>query len=267
MRLLCTVRNCQQPLERDERVVACTRGHSFDVARSGYLNLLQPQDRKSAAPGDSAEVVGARRQLFESGTADTHAAAIVEMLRDTGARTLLDIGCGDGWYTDRLRRELQLDAEGIDISIPAIDRAAKSFPECQWVVANADRWLPYETGAFDLVASITSRMNGAEFRRVLRPGGRLLVVLTAADDLVELREVIGGERQERDRVDRTIETFAPWFKLVRRERAATTLPLGRGSINQLLLSTYRGARTQERERLAGLEALDVTLSRDLLLFE
>lgn len=267
MRLLCTVRNCQQPLERDERVVACTRGHSFDVARSGYVNLLQPQDRKSSEPGDSAEVVGARRSLFEKGTADLHVAAMVALLRESEAKTLLDVGCGDGWYTDRLRRELQLEAEGIDISIAAIDRAAKSYPECQWVVANADRWLPYEAESFDLVASITSRMNGAEFRRVLRPGGQLLVVLTASDDLVELREAIGGERQERDRVERTIETFAPWFKLTRRERAATTLPLERNAINQLLLSTYRGARTRERERIADLESLEVTLSRDLLIFE
>jgi 23S rRNA (guanine745-N1)-methyltransferase len=265
MRLLCTVRNCQQPLERDERLVSCTRGHTFDVARSGYVNLLQPQDKKSSDPGDSAEVVGARRRLLDRGTAEVHVAAMAELLAGD-ATSLLDVGCGDGWFTDRLRKALNVEAEGVDISIPAIDRAAKSFPDCQWVVANADRWLPYESASFDIVTSITSRMNGAEFRRVLQPEGRLLVALTAADDLVELREIIGGERQERDRVERTVHMFEAWFELLRRERAATTVTLDRAAIDDLLLSTYRGARTKERERLGQLESLEVTLSRDLLLF-
>ena len=61
--LLCTVRNCRRPLHREGQRVVCQRGHSFDYARSGYLNLLQPQDRKSKNPGDSAAAVAARRRV------------------------------------------------------------------------------------------------------------------------------------------------------------------------------------------------------------
>ena len=63
--LLCTVRTCHQPLVREERRVICARGHSFDVARSGYINLLQPQDRRSKQPGDTADAVAARRRLHD----------------------------------------------------------------------------------------------------------------------------------------------------------------------------------------------------------
>src|SRR5947199_10671655 len=65
--LLCTVRECRAALVREERRAVCERGHSFDVARSGYLNLLQPQDRRSRHPGDSAEAVAARRRVIERG--------------------------------------------------------------------------------------------------------------------------------------------------------------------------------------------------------
>jgi len=63
--LLCTVRECRAPLAREAERVVCERGHSFDVARSGYINLLQPQDRRAKSPGDSAEVVAARRRFLE----------------------------------------------------------------------------------------------------------------------------------------------------------------------------------------------------------
>src|SRR6266581_4620206 len=63
--LLCPVRNCRMALAREKRRVLCPRGHSFDIARSGYINLLQPQDRRAKSPGDSAEVVAARRRFLE----------------------------------------------------------------------------------------------------------------------------------------------------------------------------------------------------------
>ena len=65
--LLCPVRECHLPLVREDRRVFCPRAHSFDVARSGYLNLLQPQDRRSKQPGDTTEAVAARRRLHDLG--------------------------------------------------------------------------------------------------------------------------------------------------------------------------------------------------------
>ncbi len=84
-----------------------------------------------------------------------------------------------------------------------MEAAAKRYPKCEWIVANADRFLPYADRSFSIVLSITGRMNADEFRRVLRDDGRLLVALAAPEDLIELRGT------GRDRVDRTVETFAP----------------------------------------------------------
>ncbi|MFL6245098.1 MAG: hypothetical protein ACJ74H_03665, partial [Thermoanaerobaculia bacterium] len=100
----------------------------------------------------------------------------------------------------------------------------------------------------------------------LAEDGTLIVVIPAADDLIELRAAILGERIERDRVERTVATFAPLFSLTRHDRIAHTAHLEREDMLDVMSSSYRGLRAREREKLEALNAMDVTLSRDVLLF-
>src|SRR3954454_18038289 len=103
--LLCTVRTCHQPLVAEERRVICARGHSFDVARSGYINLLQPQDRRSKQPGDTPEAVAARRRLHDLGVTEPLLAGIAELANASPGDMVLDAGCGDGFYLGSLARQ------------------------------------------------------------------------------------------------------------------------------------------------------------------
>jgi 23S rRNA (guanine745-N1)-methyltransferase len=167
---------------------------------------------------------------------------------------VLDAGSGDGFYLGTLAREIGLQAHGVDISVPAVDAAARRYPECEWIVANADRFVPYADSSFSIVLSITARMNSGEFRRVLRADGRLIVALPAPDDLVALRGA------GRDRVARTIETFAPDFTLADRRRVTTVADLDASAVGDVLLSIYRPMRSRPAE------AMRVTFSLDLLLF-
>lgn len=264
--LLCTVRDCRQPLFRKEQRLSCSNAHSFDVARSGYINLLQPQDRRSKSPGDTPEAVAARRRFLDRGLAEPLVQSIVEALPLQQGDALLDAGCGEGHHLGAFRRAYGVEAHGVDISVPAIELAAKRYRDCTWVVANADRFLPYADGAFTAVATITARLNPDEFHRVLAPHGKLLVVIPGADDLIELREAILGERLERDRGDRTVEMFAPKFALEQRQRIAHVARLDAAAMLDVMSSSYRGLRLRERERLEKLEAMDVTLARDVLVF-
>ncbi len=247
-------------MARDTRRYVCANNHSFDVARSGYVNLLQPQDKRSKNPGDTAEAVAARRRFYERG--DPLVDAIVRAFPVRGA--LLDVGCGEGSHLDAFRRAYGVEAWGVDISVPAIELAARTHRECSFVVANADRFLPFADASFDAAMSITARMSAEEMRRVLRDDGALLVVVPGAEDLVELREAVQGERVERDRVERTIETFAPLFTTERHETVRRVARLDRATMIEVMSSSYRGVRTRERERLEALDALDVTMARDLL---
>jgi 23S rRNA (guanine745-N1)-methyltransferase len=253
--LRCPVRSCHQALAREERRVVCPRGHSFDIARSGYINLLQPQERRAAHPGDTSAAVAARRRLHDLGVTEPLRLAISEAVGATSEDAVLDAGCGDGFYLGGLNRETSCDAHGVDISTPAVDAAARRYPECEWVVANADRALPYADRSFNILLSITARMNAAEFRRVLRDDGRLLIALPASDDLIELRG------SGRDRVARTLETFAPGFRLVDRGRISTAADLDAAAVANVLASIYRPLQPRAAE------AQRVTFSLDLLLFQ
>jgi 23S rRNA (guanine745-N1)-methyltransferase len=252
--LLCPVRECRLPLVQDNRRFVCSKGHSFDIARSGYLNLLQPQERRSKNPGDTPEAVAARRRLHNLGVTAPLLSGVAHLVRATSQDVILDAGCGDGYYLGTLAREAGFDAHGIDISIPAVEAAAKAYPGCEWIVGNADRFIPYADSSFSAVLSITARMNAPEFRRVLRADGRLLVALPAPDDLIELRGA------GRDRVERTLGTFAEAFRLVEKRRVTTQSDLDANAVRDVLLSIYRPMAQHE----AG--ARRVTFSLDLLLF-
>ena len=252
--LVCPVRDCHRPLARHERRLVCPNGHSFDVARSGYVNLLQPQDRRSKRPGDTPSAVQARRRLHDLGVTAPLLQAIGEVTNASKNDVVLDAGCGDGFYLGSLAQQSGCAAHGVDISIPAVDAATRRYPECEWIVANADRFVPYADRSFSTVLSITARMNPGEFRRVLRDDGRLLVALPAPDDLIELRGA------GRDRLARTIATFAQDFTLVERRRVTAVADLDTDAVHDVLVSIYRPLRRQ----LAA--AMRLTFSLDLLLF-
>ena len=252
--LLCPVRDCHMPLSGEKRRLLCPRKHSFDVARSGYINLLQPQERRSKQPGDTRAAVAARRRLHDRGFTEPLLHGIAEIIDASATDTVLDAGCGDGFYLGTLALEKGLDAHGVDISVAAADAAARRYPRCEWIVANADRFLPYADRSFSIVLSITARMNARQFRRVLRDDGHLLVALPAPQDLVELRGA------GRDRVARTVETFANDFTLADRRRVTTAANLDAAAVHDVLVSIYRPMRSQPAE------AMRLTFSLDLLLF-
>jgi len=252
--LLCPVRNCRRELLREDRRVFCSQGHSFDVARSGYINLLQPQERRSKQPGDTAAAVAARRRLHDQGITAPLLNGIAEILSPESNDVVLDAGCGEGFYLGNLAQQFCFEGHGVDISRTAIEAAAERHPKCEWIVANADRFLPFSDQSFSIVMSITARMNVEEFHRVLKPGGHLLVALPSPDDLIELRGV------GTDRVARTLETFAAKFKLIETKRVTQSAELDATSIEDLLHSIYRPMTSKPSA------AQRVTLSLDLLLF-
>ncbi len=232
----------------------CSRGHSFDIARSGYINLLQPQERRSKHPGDNADVVAARRRLHDSGVTEPLLHGIAQSVEASPGDIVLDAGCGDGFYLGTLAGQTGCRGHGVDISIPAVDAAARRYRGCEWIVANADRFVPYADGSFSIVLSVAARMNAGEFRRVLRYDGILLVGLPAPDDLIELRGA------GRDRVARTVAAFAHEFTLIDRRRVSTAADLDAPAVQDVLLSIYRPMRSRP------VEAMRVTFSLDLLLF-
>lgn len=267
--LACTVRACGLALERHEQLWRCERGHSFDVARSGYVSLLQPQDRRSLDAGDSRETAHARRELLDAGFGAVLEQTLVEFagaLEAAPTGFVADLGCGEGRYLSAVAARTGLHGVGVDLSPHAIELCARRHPQHTWVVANADRRLPLLDGAVALVLSIDGRRPRDEFERVLARDGALLVAVPAADDLAELRGAVLGEIRDEPRVARVAAELAPHFELADQRSARARLTLERSDLERLAAATYRCARTREREMLASIAQLEVTTSHDLLLF-
>jgi len=265
--VVCPVRGCGAPLAWGERTVRCPAGHSFDRGRSGHVNLLLVQDRRSRHPGDSRAVVLARRRLVEAGAADAVADRVVELLREAGVAAgarVLDAGCGEGFLLRRLHATLGIEPWGVDISTAAVELAARSLSAGRWIVANADRRLPFASRRFAVVLAVAARRHLAEYARLLAPDGRLVLGVPAPDDLAELREAVQGRADRRDRAGGLLAALAPHFRLERRVTARSRRRLDHAALADLLAVTYRAGRAGVQQRLARLEALDVTFAIDLL---
>lgn len=267
--LACSVRGCGLALAARGPALVCARGHAFDRARSGYLNLLQPQDRRAPAPGDSRAALEARARLLAAGfgaALDDELAAQVGRLDLVPGAVAVELGCGTGERLAALARRRALTGIGIDLASAAVDLAARRHPELVWLVANADRRLPLLDGSAALVLSIHGRRNPAECARVLAPGGALVVALPACDDLAELRARVQGEAHARDRVDACLAEHEAAFELRSRTQAREVRAARRAELQDLLAGTYRGVRRTAAEAVAELDALAVTLASDVLVW-
>jgi 23S rRNA (guanine745-N1)-methyltransferase len=267
--LKCPVRGCTEPLAREGSRWTCARNHAFDQRRSGALNLLQPQDRRSRTPGDSRETALARRRLAGLRYMDsTHRILrrAVEAAQSGAPAMLLDVGCGEGAFLRTLDGVPDLELRGVDISAPSIELAARASPPILFIVANADRFLPCEDGSFDFIISINARVNAGEFTRVLKPRGRIMVAVPGPDDLIELREHVQGRRVEKSRSARILAELAADFVLHERATVHETRIFEPSALRDLLTATYRGFRASEQAAVNALDRMNVTLSHEVLTF-
>ena len=178
------------------RTLRCPAGHSFDLARQGYLNLAGRAEPQHA---DTAAMVAARERFLESGAYAPVADAVLEATRGLGdGGAVLEAGAGPGWYLAGLLAGLALDgtrARGLalDVSVAACRRAAVRTAGSPVGVLVADVWgpLPVRSGTIEVVLSVFAPRNAAEFARVLTPGGRLVVVSPLPDHLAGLRAAWG----------------------------------------------------------------------------
>ncbi len=190
---LCPV--CRCPLDAQWQ---CRNGHSFDVARQGYVNLLTVDQKHSLHPGDTREMVAARRRFLSCGYYAPISDTLCALLREfaPNAQTLLDAGCGEGYYLSRLTQIPE--RWGIDISKDATRFAAAGDKQSHYLTASAAH-LPFAENSFDALTCLFALTAQAEFARVLKPGGVFIQAVTGQAHLRALREVIYPELREKDK--------------------------------------------------------------------
>lgn len=250
----------------------CPGGHCFDIASQGYANLLPVQYKRSRDPGDSKEMVAARRRFLEAGHYQPIAAAVSAAVLDgrspTASFSCLDAGCGEGYYLRQLAAAgsgQTLALLGLDISKWAVQAAAKQERRGTWVVGSNAK-LPVLPGTLDCVLCLFGFPVYGEFARVLKADGLLLQVDAGRDHLRELRAIIYPELK----AQRSDELPVPegFCRLWRRDVRYTLQLEGAAAIADLLAMTphlYR-ASAAGRARAAALTSLTLTVDVQLSCF-
>jgi 23S rRNA (guanine745-N1)-methyltransferase len=200
---------CKSGFTAAAGALVCRNGHSFDLAREGYVNLLSGRRRRLSAGGDSPAQLRHRGEFLDAGHLDAVAAMVAAHAEEVvcPSRHVLDAGSGTGHQLARIAAKLpgSVIGLGLDISKDAARQAAQRWPASAFAVADLWADWPVRDAAVDLVVSIFAPKNCPEMARVLRPGGWLVVAYPGPDHLIELRDRFGLLRQREENPGRYIE--------------------------------------------------------------
>lgn len=256
MELLCPV--CGQILHRSPGSWQCGGRHSFDIARQGYVNLLTVDRKHAKHPGDTKEMVAARKAFLDGGFYRPIADLVRELVVPLAPGAVLDAGCGEGYYLTQLQQALPQTAfAGVDISKDAVRFAAVRNKNALWLTGTAAA-LPFPNGSFDGVLSMFALTVEAEFARVLRPGGWYLQVLAGPEHLMGLKSIIYPEILRKEKV---LHEALKGFSLERTETLEFSFTLESGAqVRNLLSMTPHFWRISKdgADRLAATEHLTDT---------
>lgn len=255
---------CQQALSVEASVASCPHGHRFDRARQGYLNLLPAHHKRSRAPGDDRQMLLQRREFLQRGHYQPLAAALQGMAADFVAQretlTLLDTGCGEGYYLSEIQRGLEqtgkaMELYGSDISKEAARLAAAQYKDIRFAVASSFQ-LPVLTDSVDLVLRIFAPGDVSEVLRVLKPGGQFWRVVPGPRHLQELKQ----ELYQQPKLHRIPEVPEGMIEVAMWEVKATMSLTSAQEVAALLQMTpfvWRGSQ-EGRARLQSMQSLSVT---------
>ena len=229
---------CQENLTLVESSLKCENRHSFDLAKFGYVNLV-PQIKQSA--NYDKENFQNRQQILEAGFYQAILDALSTMLSSLEtSKTILDIGCGEGFYSRRLQ-ESHPDKTfyAFDISKDSVQIAAKSEPDwaVNWFVGDLAR-LPIKDTSMDILLDIFSPANYGEFQRVLSKDGILIKVIPTENHLKEIRQMVQDQLTKKDYSNQDIkEHFQEHFSIQSSQTASLTKPITAEQRQALLAMT------------------------------
>ncbi|WP_024833256.1 putative RNA methyltransferase [Ruminiclostridium josui] len=193
--------NCAKPLKRGHKQYFCSNGHCFDIAKQGYVNLLLPGHTGTGKPGDTKEMIRSRREFLDKGYyqefSDTLNNMVLETLKteQSDSISIFDAGCGEGYYISRLKQKFfdnninNLDMYGIDVSKSAIQYAGGRDKDIHFAVASSYH-VPILANSIDCILCIFAPRDEKEFKRILKPSGKLIVAAPGPKHLYSLRKFL-----------------------------------------------------------------------------
>ncbi len=254
---ICPV--CKNQLKKLEKSYTCSNGHSFDISKYGYVNLLMSQKSSDKRHGDDTLMVKARRDFLEKGFYKQLRDEITKAVKENSCDTsvIIDVGCGEGYYTSALFENGFQNVCGIDISKDALRYASRSLKEYDFAVASAFQ-LPVETSSADVLLNIFAPSPYEEFKRVLSPNGVLIKAVPLGDHLWELKKAVYDEpyKNKPEKRDDEIFSLSSFVEL----KYTIDLKFGEDILNLFKMTPYYyKTGRKETERLSSLNELSTTV--------
>ncbi|MBR6393679.1 MAG: methyltransferase domain-containing protein [Ruminococcus sp.] len=261
---------CGKNLNKCDNAYKCGENHSFDLSKSGYVNLLLSKHIGKTVHGDNKLMVKARRDFLDkgyySGLKDALCTAAVKHF---DGDVLLDAGCGEGYYTGAIydffnKQNIAADIYGIDISKIAVELAAKRYKSINFSAASVFH-IPVSDSSADMLVTLFSPYCGEEFKRVLRKNGIMIMAIPSTDHLWEMKKAIYDTPYKNEVKPYELEGF----DLVDKQRISYKIHLSsKDDIKSLFSMTpyyYRTGKEQQ-DRLYELDELDTTVDFELLVY-
>ena len=265
--LICP--KCRKKLAPEGKSMICPERHCYDMAKSGYVNLLPSNQMHAKLPGDNKLMVQARRTFLNKGyyspLADALCKKVMEYTKENCK--ILDAGCGEGYYTAGIAEAAEgIAAEivGIDISKAAADCAAKRTKAAVFAVASVFH-LPIETESVDILTTVFAPFCGEEFIRVLKPNGIMIMVIPAERHLWQLKCAV----YEKPYLNEIKDTSIDGFELLSRNTITGEIFLdSREDISALFSMTPYFYKTDiaGTKRLAELDSLTTETGFEILTY-
>ena len=182
---------CGAPLTREGRTYTCPNRHCYDVAREGYVHLLPANQKHPANPGDDKAMIAARTAFLDGDYYAPLRETLCTVVSAHGGQNpkILDVGCGEGYYTQGLSQLPGAEIAGVDLSKAGLKKAARRVNEGEFAVASVYH-LPVADEAVDVVVDCFAPLALEEYRRVLAPGGLFVYVVPAPQHLMEMKAVL-----------------------------------------------------------------------------
>lgn len=222
---------CQHPLTLSNNSLKCCNNHSFDFAKEGYVNLLPVQQKNSKQPGDNLDMVQARRAFLSTDHYQFLQSAIANIVQAYAPASVIDLGCGEGFYTQKIAKVCDAHIYGVDISKSAIKYAAKRYPSCHFSVASISQ-APFAQNSADVLISIFAPLFEQELARLAKKDGMLVVASPGPWHLRELKQMIYREVKEHS----AIET-PQGFELIQQDSLEQKVTLGFSELKNLITMT------------------------------
>lgn len=265
MSFICPV--CGELIKISGRSYICPNRHCFDISKDGYVNLLMSQQSSLKRHGDDKLMVRARRDFLSKGYYEPLAEALCQTVKDAlpEKSKVVDVGCGEGYYTSIVSDNCDCEISGIDISKDALKYAAKIVPEAEFAVASAFS-LPFSDESADGILNVFAPSAYEEFSRILKDNGKLIKAVPLEEHLWELKCALYSNPYKNKPEKRDEEHF----KLVSQKELKYTITLTEKSdIENLFKMTpyYYKTGREDAERLLSLEKLTTTVHFGVEIYE